>query len=397
MKIHVCLISDQTLQNLIPALMERPDIVWMVVSAQMHKRGLDARLKGLLRQMLDDPAVIVKECLDVPDTGMPSIRKRALALAEEIDATYEDAKVTLNATGGTKLMAIGFIEEFRSITDRIIYTDTRNRRIEFLPAQQQSRPEEMAIPDVLDVKLYLAAQGFLITQSASDDIEWRSRSNARKQAAKYLGKHAEQLGDFIGALNGLADKALEKIPGSREEVLKGPLQNLTQTPRGVWADALRVLVEAKILSWQEGSRDIAFYDVERTKFVRGVWLEEYAWHVIRDERAYDVRHAVQIQPTHTQATENEIDVLAVHSNQLLVIECKTLRFREGENDNDLAYRIDSLGRAARGLFGETWLLSARKPTPSLEERARENRFRIVGPADLARFRDTVKIWMRGPA
>ena len=76
MKIHVCLISDQTLQNLIPALMERPDIVWMVVSAQMHKRGLDARLKGLLRQMLDDPAVIVKECLDVPDTGMPSIRKR---------------------------------------------------------------------------------------------------------------------------------------------------------------------------------------------------------------------------------------------------------------------------------------------------------------------------------
>ena len=100
---------------------------------------------------------------------------------------------------------------------------------------------------------------------------------------------------------------------------------------------------------------------------------------------------------YTQATENEIDVLAVHSNQLLVIECKTLRFREGENDNDLAYRIDSLGRAARGLFGETWLLSARKPTPSLEERARENRFRIVGPADLARFRDTVKIWMRGPA
>ena len=47
------------------------------------------------------------------------------------------------------------------------------------------------------------------------------------------------------------------------------------------------------------------------------------------------------------------------TNQLLVIECKTLRFREGENDNEIAYRIDSLGKAARGLFGETWLLSAR--------------------------------------
>ena len=397
MKIHVCLISDQTLQNLIPALMERPNIVWLVVSAQMHKRGLDARLKGLLRQMLDDPAVIVKECLDVPDTGMPSIRKRALALAEEIDATYKDAKVTLNATGGTKLMAIGFIEEFRSITDRIIYTDTRNRRIEFLPAERQLRPEEVAIPDVLDVKLYLAAQGFLIRQSKSDDLEWLSLSQARKKAAKYLGQHAGQIGDFIGALNGLADRALEKAPGSHIEVLKDPRQTMSRAPWGAWAKALRVLVEAKILSWREGSCDIAFYDVERTKFARGVWLEEYAWHVIRDEKPRDVRQSVVIQPAHTEAIENEVDVLAVHGNQLLVIECKTLRFREGENDNEIAYRIDSLGKAARGLFGETWLLSARTPTPSLEERARDNRFRIIGPAELANFREAVQLWMRSPA
>jgi len=65
-----------------------------------------------------------------------------------------------------------------------------------------------------------------------------------------------------------------------------------------------------------------------------------------------------------------------------------------ESDSQIAYKIDSLGRQARGLFGETWLLSAREPIDRLLDRARRARIRIVGPAELPRLRSAVGLWMK---
>jgi Card1-like, endonuclease domain len=75
------------------------------------------------------------------------------------------------------------------------------------------------------------------------------------------------------------------------------------------------------------------------------------------------------------------------------MECKTLRHRE-ENDNDLTYKVDSLGQDARGLFGETWLLTAREPSDVLRERARQGRITLLGPTELPRLRERVRMWMR---
>ena len=85
--------------------------------------------------------------------------------------------------------------------------------------------------------------------------------------------------------------------------------------------------------------------------------------------------------------------MATDGNQLLYIECKTLLIGE-EKDSDIAYKVDSLGRDARGLFGETWLLSARDSTNVLLERAAQSGIRLLGPAELPRFRDTVRRWMK---
>ena len=75
-----------------------------------------------------------------------------------------------------------------------------------------------------------------------------------------------------------------------------------------------------------------------------------------------------------------------------MIECKTLRYQE-QKDSDIAYKIDSLGQQVRGLFGETWLLSARRPTDTLAERARRARVRIMGPEEFPKLQSAVKRWM----
>jgi len=220
---------------------------------------------------------------------------------------------------------------------------------------------------------------------------------SRKAISTYLEKHAEaiQVQDFIGAINGLANSALGKQVDTNEAVLREPRQSFRTIPRGKWARALAQMARARLVDWRDGGCQIHFIDAESALFLRGGWLEEYAWHVVQGEGAWDARCNVEVTAADGPHTRNEFDVLACHGNELLVMECKTLRYQE-ENDNQIAYKIDSLGQQMRGLFGETWLLSAREPTDTLLERARRARIRIVAPAELPGLPSAVRDWMNRP-
>lgn len=392
MKIHVALVSDQVLANLIPAMMDRPDLVILVCTAGMAARGLDRRLAALLKR--EGIATQIK--CGAPDVGLKQIQEFALNLAGELEGSYPGAEVVLNATGGTKLMSLGFVEVFRGIAERILYTDTAHRRIEFLPDERGEVADPLVMTDVLDVPQYLAAQGFRYRRARTDDPARLERLAVRKATCKHLGRNLAdpRFQSWIGMMNALADNALERISGSDDERLAAPEQGLRDPPRGVWARALSELARAGLIDWRAGEDRLRFADAEAALFLRGGWLEEYAWHIVRDAGAFDARLGVDGVWANTEASSNELDVLACHFNQLLVIECKTLRYRES-NDSEIVYKLDSLSNDLRGLFGETWLLSTREPTDVLIERARQSRFRIVGPADLAPLRDLVRQWIVG--
>ena len=390
MKVHVVLVSDQVLQNLIPVLMERPQRVFVVITPEMARRRADQRLRRQLRQA--DTEVL--DCGDCPDADFTRIQAYAHQVAEQVINAGADAEIVLNATGGNKLISIAFVEAFRGIASRILYTDTAHRRIEYLPAARDAQaPSPTPMADVLDVPGYLRAQGFQFRAAASEAADWPQRAEARKSACKFLGKHIgdEQLQHFVGALNALADKALERSPDSHEERLAAPVQSFSRPPRGRWADAMDALKQAGVLDWTPGSEYLRFRDAAAAQFARGGWLEEYAYHVVHDAGVHDARLGVTGVWDNEQAMANEFDVLACHLSQLLFIECKTLRYRD-ENDNQIAYKLDSLGEDARGLFGSTWLLSAREPTETLIARARRARIRLVPPAELQRLRELVREW-----
>lgn len=390
MRIHVVIASEQILPNLIPALMDRPDKVFLIASVGMSQRKLDKRLARLLRES----SIAVEQHHDAPDVGMRQIHDYACKVRDMLVERHADADIVLNATGGTKLMSLGFVEVLRGIATRIIYTDTRHRQIESLPNSTAAIAEPERMRDVLDVTGYLGAQGLTYTGAASDSSEFCERMQTRKAAAKFLGKNAQELAEsgFFGKFNWLAGEAL-----SPNGVLLNPRQSLAYAPKSqsIGAKAIQHLAEAKCIGWNAGGSEVVFLDAERTQFIRGGWLEEYAFHVVRDEKPYDSRMGVKVLAEHGDKALNEFDVLGCHGNQLLFIECKTLKFEEGRNDSDLAYKLKSLGETARGLFGETWLLSAQAPTPTLEERARQARIRVVGPAELPQLREIVRNWM-GP-
>jgi len=393
MKIDIALVSEQILANLIPILMDPPDRVVLVCTAEMAKRGLCQRLRRLIEQR--GIAVEIKQ--DAPDVGFRPIQDFALELASALEDADPHAEIRLNATGGTKLMSLGFVEVFRGIASRILYTDTAHRRIELLPDAQGAIADPEPMRDVLGVKDYLAAQGFRYQRACSDDPAWQGRAAARKALSKYLGREAknENLQAWFGTINYLVDQALERVPGTYEERLANPSQRLPNPARGIWAQAMAEVARAGLIDWQGGAAAFVFADAEAAQFLRGGWLEEYAWHIVRDAGVHDVRMGVTGEWEGPARNTNEFDVLACHLNQLLVLECKTGGFKEG-NDNEVAYKVDSLSQDVRGLFGQTWLLAARQPTPVLVDRARQARFRIIGPSELGSLRELVRQWTGGP-
>lgn len=50
MLIHVVLVSDQVIPNLVPALMDRPAKVYLVATDAMKQKGLPQRLKAVLQR-----------------------------------------------------------------------------------------------------------------------------------------------------------------------------------------------------------------------------------------------------------------------------------------------------------------------------------------------------------
>lgn len=383
MKIHVCLVSDQILANLIPALMERPDKVVLVASAQMKHRGQDARLK----QALCEHGITADTVHEAPDASLNEIRRYACALGSALAENAPDATVTLNATGGTKLMMLGFVEAFRQYGTRIIYADTAHRRIEDLGGA------DAAMTDILDVPGYLAAQGMRFGHAESDHAARKATIDQRAPLTRFMGEHVAKLQAGIKILNGIICKAIGPDPASGKDRLVEPDFSLKN---GAWGDFEKLLIRCNqfgLVKWTHGAQNGSFTDLEAARYLSGIWLEEYAWLCVRDCHPFDARMGVHRAGSGDEDI-NEFDLLAVHGNQLLYVECKTANYRQQIGQaNQTAYKVDSLSRLARGLFGETWLLSAIEPPPELLDRANELRIRVLGPQQLPMLKPHIRRWM----
>lgn len=384
MRIHVCLVSDQILANLIPALMERPDRVVLVASAEMKRRGQDQRLA----QVLSGYGIPTDTVDDAPDVSLNTIRCYAEALRDALSESASSATVTLNATGGTKLMMLGFVEAFRHGAIRTIYADTAHRRIEEIGGK------EIGMENVLDVPSYLAAQGIRIDRIDSDDESRRDAIDKRAELTRFIGTNIVTLQAGIKILNGILAKAIEKDPSTRQERLARPDFELQ---KGAWGDFEKLLVRGNalgLLEWQKGGKSGHFANLESARYFSGIWLEEYAWLCAGDNSLLDARMGVHRAGLGDEEI-NEFDLLVAHANQLLYVECKTANYQWqiGKANQD-AYKIDSLSRLTRGLFGATWLLSAIEPPQELLDRVRELRIRVLGPQEIPNLGSHIAQWMK---
>ena len=384
MNVHICLVSQQLLANYIPVLLQKPDAVCIISTAFMEKSGLTKRFETMLAAC-DIQSTIYK---NMPSTNMESIYDYALEVSEKIKQEYPNANLTLNITGGTKLMSQGFVEVM-SNDAKLIYTDTQHNRLEYIGAnnKQPSTP----LPSLLNIKDYFKAYGANYKNALSDNNTWQETIKQRKGLTKYLGKNAESISNLIGTINYLVNQAISS-DGQR---LEKPTQYLNNKPRGEWRTALEKMQQNNLITW-DGDTEIRFSDIEAARYLGGIWLEEYVYHLAKDEPVKEVYSGVKISWDSSKQTHNELDVVLVHNNRMLIIECKTMRFNEDyqQKNSDVLYKIDSLGDDLKGLYGELWLVSAREPSDNMIDRAKDRRIKIISPSELKNLRQYFQEWTK---
>lgn len=379
---HICLVSAQLLPNLIPALMLKPKTVHLVVTPNMQAQA--RRLERILRHN----GMTAVQHKNAPSTGVAIIRQFAENMAVRLDG---QGPFVLNLTGGTKLMALAFVQVLPQLLadTEVLYTDTEHQVLESLAGND---PSTRPIENVITLDTYLHAYGLQRQSALSSDAHWLQAAHRLKPLSKWLAQHAGEIEGFIGALNGAAERAI----GREDDPFRArqPLE-----ARGQGRNALSEIAKPEHELLNIVSQDtIEFLSPDAARYLGGGWMEHYAWWIVRDNKAQEAEAGVQVvweDGDKQNRPPNELDVIAVHRNRMLLIECKTARFgNNAVKDQEILNRLESLGRNAGGLFGRAVLLSARRLNDDMRSRAQAYRLPWFDCTNLPRFKDFVRDWLK---
>ncbi|NLV24734.1 MAG: DUF1887 family protein [Deltaproteobacteria bacterium] len=369
---HLCLVSSQPLPNLIPALREetRPRKAILLVSADMKSRA------ALLAENFTKIGCQVEEVAISP-YRIEEIRATVL----DILAKKEEEILALNATGGTKIMALGTAEVFREFGRPVFYVDTDNGQfITLFPS-----PTTSPLPEVVRIKSYLAAYGYTILTKGSSHV-----APDRQRVCEFLIGKADRFASAVGILNGCAATA-EKREVSWAEIEE------RHTSFDSLLELLNLLQKENIV--ELAGRRITFADPEARRFVAGGWLEEYVTRVVCRLKGAKVihDHLCNLEVETRQGVRNEIDVAFTARNRLHLIECKSGRLSEKEGKESradgVAYKLDNLRDLMGGTYGKAMLVSYRKLTLEDRRRCALNNIHIVENTDLPGLEKKLRDWI----
>lgn len=392
--IHLLIVTGQAQANLIPVMKLKPDTVALAISDGMKSNA--QQFIKLLTHLAGIQPEHILEFDKVPDVGLEAIKDRAMEIEDALNQRFPDVPITYHATGGTKLMALGFYDVFHREPNSVLYTDTEHGQIEVLYPEKQ---QPIAIGKVLSLDSYLFSMGKQFRKSA--DEAWRDKARQRRILSFYLAQNAEQLANYWSVINKLAHQSMAKQERGQAPTLAKPEQWFIEgkTPFGEWKTALEKCAEAGICQWDKNHPErLYFNNADGAQYLGGGWLEEYVWLTASELGCDEVYANVYFTETGNRKDDirNEIDGLILHNNRLLMLECKTSAFNAADAKSDgILYKLDTLERRTGGLFGDAWLVSARKLDDPTRNRAREYKIKIIEGGDIKNIKTRIQDWMNG--
>lgn len=373
----LCLVSRQTLQNLLPILHYRPQRVFFLSTKEEDASRVSLEVVLRERGIVCEPPVYVNAY------NPADIAQAGAGLRDQL----KGKRLIVNLTGGTKVMSLATYRVFSQADCEIIYTDTPNARVLVLHPEDRA-PEPLQAN--LDIFTYLRANGHLATSRSVSP--WGDLS----PLSVFIGEHIGNLTPFLWTLRGRLGQgtALHARPPFLRRQGKG-FQNLKGRPLiGMTPDTEKLLVlgkEAGVIQRFHVTPEfveLALSNLSAQAYFCGGWLEEYVEGVARAAEFDQVARGVSLRWSDQSTTEkDEIDVVVLHRYRLHVLSCKTGAYK------DHIYELESLSRRAGGLFASAALVISderRSVTPAVRTRLNDLRIRLWAAEDLPRLTDRMR-------
>lgn len=373
--LDICLVSDQTIPNYLPALLPgfRPEKVVALVTPQMRR---EKRQERLLRALADEGVEVEER--ETLAFDVDRVRSDALRVV----ADHPAYRCRCNLTGGTKMMTVALFEAARDRGLSAYYVDTLEERIITILPELSERPLESA----LDLERYLKVYDYGIDERSAPIV-----SEQRLELMRWLCKNADSQRRNLSMLVILGHKAGNTC---RVDSIDKQLHNIPRSFYGLvhrfeQANALR-----------SDSRYVDFLDPENIRFVTGGWLEDYVYHIVKNAGpdVTDAACSLKIRKT-PRDVQNELDVAFTARNRLFLVECKAKSFRpqkgRGSSEEGAApvYKLDSLRDVVSGTFGRAMLVSYHQLPEAVCQRLSDLRIRYIHAKDLCRIEKTLMNWI----
>ncbi|WP_374326914.1 CRISPR-associated protein Csx16 [Azonexus sp.] len=401
--VHVCIVSEQYLANLLPVLKRRPAHVELI-STDKVEAGRKKLGNALLRFGYNETRVSCRTINPASSTDFAIARAAARKVRETLLDKYPGHTLTVNATGGTKILSSAFLLEFHGF--EVIYTDSQNGAcIRFMDTQP--REAEPIGSQITRIEDYLYCQGYTIEKAASDKKGYANTVDARFSVTELLLAHR---GHTLSKFNDAAQKALRDIFGPKMGKHEPEPQKKAKLDKALPVRAIpkltdreaafcdRLVSAGMLLKTELG--DYAFAGAEAMQYLTGGWIEEWAWAVARDCLPDDFKANVTVSfldksenSSSDDASDNELDLVVLHDNRLLIAECKTIDWKGGSAKQEIFNKLDALGTHARGLFGKSMLISAKPLDEKARRRADAYGIQVIEAHSLGRLKKEIQRWM----
>lgn len=407
--VHVCLVSDQPLANLLPILKRRPAMVELVCTPEMRRpdKGVERLQRALAHYGYGDDKISLRKIGSEAGLNFNKARKEARELREQCIKKYPNQHLTLNATGGTKILSTAFVIEFRGI--ETVYMDSQgNPCLRFLAdAPREPEPVGAQITSIAD---YLYCQGYALCSRpdkaltfcfGGDIASWmfKRRHDYKLRSLNMSALDVEKniISDKKTKSLSLAKKLElleEKVPVTSFNIDSGLIKN---------GELLSFLCRRDNGLLRENNGKYYFSSYSAMRYLSGGWLEEWVGYIAKRSGADDVAINVEIKSLSEKIdadknndkydVDNELDLMILHKNRLLIAECKTINWQGVNGKQDVFNKMDALGTHARGLFGKSLLLSSKPLDEKAARRAKTYGIAVLEDNSLKDLEVEIKKWM----
>lgn len=378
--IHVCLISDQTIPNILSVAHFKPDEVLFISTEEMEDKNKSKHIVETLKLLnFNLPIDLIKVTGD-------SISDCRTKLEKWIKGK-EDNTFTVNLTGGTKIMSLAAFEFFREYSSTMIYIPfPKNEYSIIFPKRSDTSPKPINLK--LSVKQYLQAYKLKVFNENKLE-EKKKKAIERKDISKWITKNYNNLLSLL-------ERFSEKLRTHRND--KFYEWHTEYKPANEFEKELFF----KLGFVEEKGDYKKIITKDEIEYITGGWLEEYCFNELNDFIGKGIDDIVINILAGTEQRKNEYDVVFTKDNALYTIECKSLS-QDHDTKAEILYKIGALQNDF-GLKTGSFLVSTSPHLlkdgdlkPSVKARAEQFKTTVIKPDEVINLKEIIaeKLKLKG--